>query len=76
TEVDMEIGTIDMKKRESWLNTFTYVVTYLFRCNTDITSLCSGTAIKSILLYVSNYITKPALKTHVIFETVRSMFLK
>ncbi|KAF8813191.1 hypothetical protein BYT27DRAFT_7032169, partial [Phlegmacium glaucopus] len=76
TKVDMETGTIDMKKTESWLNTFTYVVTYLFRCNTDITSLHSGTAIKGVLLYVSNYVTKPALKTHVIFETVRSMFLK
>jgi Helitron helicase-like domain at N-terminus/PIF1-like helicase len=76
TEVDMETGRIDMKKRESWLNTFTYLVTYLFRCNTDITSLRSGTAIKGVLLYVSNYVTKPALKTHVIFETVRSTFQK
>jgi hypothetical protein len=76
TEVDMETGRIDMKKQESWLNTFTYLVTYLFRCNTDITSLRSGTAIKGVLLYVSNYVTKPSLKTHVIFETVRSMFQK
>ena len=76
TEINMETGTIDMKKRETWLNTFTYVVTYLFRCNTDITSLRSGTSIKGVLLYVSNYVTKPALKTHVIFETVRSMFQK
>jgi hypothetical protein len=74
TEVNMETGTIDMKKGEMWLNTFTYLVTYLFRCNTDITSLHSGTAIKGVLLYVSNYVTKPALKTHVIFETVHSMF--
>ena len=76
TDVDMETGRIDMKKQESWLNTFTYLVTYLFRCNTDITSLRSGTAIKGVLLYVSNYVTKPSLKTHVIFETVQSMFQK
>ena len=76
TEFDMETGRIDVKKRDSWLNTFTYLVTYLFRCNTDITSLRSGTAIKAVLLYVSNYVTKPSLKTHVIFETVRSMFQK
>jgi PIF1-like helicase/Helitron helicase-like domain at N-terminus len=74
TEIDDETGNINLKKKESWLNTFTYVVTYLFRCNTDITSLRSGTAIKAVLLYVSNYVTKPALKTHVIFDTVRSMF--
>jgi hypothetical protein len=76
TQVGMETGTIDMKKTETWLNMFTYAVTYLFRCNTDITSLCSGTAIKGVLLYVSNYVTKPDLKTHVIFKTVCSMFLK
>ena len=76
TEIDPETGSINMKKSESWLNTVTYVVTYLFRCNTDITSLRSGTAIKGVLLYVSNYVTKPALKTHVIFETVHSMFQK
>lgn len=76
TEIEAESGCINMKKRESWLNTFTYAVTYLFRCNTDITSLRSGTAIKGVLFYVTNYVTKPALKTHVIFDTVRSMFQK
>jgi Helitron helicase-like domain at N-terminus/PIF1-like helicase len=76
TEIDTETGSISLKKSESWLNTFTYVVTYLFRCNTDITSLRSGTAIKGVFLYVTNYVTKPVLKTHVIFDTVRSMFQK
>ena len=76
TEVDNDTGHINMKKGEPWINTVTYVVTYLFRCNIDITSLRSGTAIKGVLLYVTNYVTKPTLKTHVIFETVRSMFQK
>ena len=76
TEIDTETGSISLKKTESWLNTFTYIVTYLFRCNTDITSLRSGTAIKAVFVYVTNYVTKPALKTHVIFDTVRSMFQK
>jgi hypothetical protein len=62
TEFENETGGINVKKKESWLNTFTYVVTYLFRCNTDVTSLQSGTAIQGVLLYVSNYATKPALK--------------
>ncbi|KAF8237610.1 hypothetical protein L208DRAFT_1246566, partial [Tricholoma matsutake] len=76
TEIDDESGSINIRKHESWLNTFTYAVTYVFRCNTDVTSLRSGTAIKGVLLYISNYVTKPALKTHVIFDTVRSMFQK
>ena len=65
-----------MKKIEPWLNTFTPLVTYLFRCNTDVTSLSSGTAIKAVVLYVSDYITKTTLKTHTIFDSIRSVFHK
>ena len=69
-----ELGTISMKKFEAWLNTFTPLVTYALRCNTDITSLSSGTAIKAVVLYVSDYITKSTLKTHTIFDSIRSIF--
>ncbi|SJL08858.1 uncharacterized protein ARMOST_12229 [Armillaria ostoyae] len=74
TTVDPETGHIDMKKREPWINTFTPLLTYLFRCNTDVTSLRSGTAIKAVLIYVSDYITKPSLKTHVFFDVIKSVF--
>ena len=43
-------------------------------CNTDITSLLSGTAIKAIVAYVSDYVTKPGLKTYTVFDTIRSVF--
>ena len=74
TEVDPELGSILMKKTEQWLNTFCYLVTYLLRCNTDVTSLRSGTAIKSVLLYVTNYMTKASLKTYAVFDTIHSIF--
>ncbi|PBK84602.1 hypothetical protein ARMGADRAFT_863891, partial [Armillaria gallica] len=76
TTVDQETGHIDMKKREPWINTFTPLLTYLFRCNMDMTSLHSGTAIKAVLIYVSDYITKPALKMHVFFDMIKSVFQK
>jgi hypothetical protein len=63
-----------MKKKESWINTFTPLVTFILRCNTDITSLASGTAIKSVIMYISDYITKSALKTHTIFDSIRTVF--
>ena len=69
-------GSINIKKLEPWLNTFTPIVTYLFRCNTDVTSLSSGTAIKAVVIYVSDYITKSSLKTHVIFDSIKSVFHK
>ncbi len=74
TTVDPETGHIDMKKREPWINTFTPLLTYLLRCNTDVTSLRSGTAIKAVLIYISDYITKPSLKTHVFFDVIKSVF--
>ena len=63
-----------MKKGQAWLNTFTPAVSYLLRCNHDVTSLLSGTAIKSVIAYVADYITKTPLKTHVMFQAVQQVF--
>ncbi len=68
------MGHIDMKKRELWINTFMPLLTYLLRCNTDVTLLRSSTAIKAVLIYISNYITKPSLKMHVFFDIIKSVF--
>ena len=75
TAID-ECGTVCMKKLEAWLNTFSPLVTYVLRCNTDVTSLSLGTAIKGVVLYVSDYITKSTLKTHTIFNSIKSVFQK
>jgi len=74
TEVDPKTGALNIKKGEPWINTLTPVVTYLLRCNTDVTSLLSGTAIKAVIAYVSDYVTKPGLKTYSIFDTIQSVF--
>jgi hypothetical protein len=73
TNVDPETGYLNLKKGEAWMNTFSAVLTYLLRSNTDVTSLLSGTAIKAVIAYVTDYVTKPQLQTHVLFETVRSV---
>ncbi|KAF8220189.1 hypothetical protein L208DRAFT_1111954, partial [Tricholoma matsutake] len=71
--VDMATGALSIKKHEPWMNTIAPVITYLFGCNTDVTSLRSGTAIKGVLSYCTNYITKPGLKTWAIFEAIRAV---
>jgi hypothetical protein len=76
TEVDMESGALNIKKGEAMLNTVTAEVTYLIRSNLDVTSLLSGTAIKAVVAYISDYISKPSLKTYLIFEAVKSVFDK
>ncbi|TDL14714.1 hypothetical protein BD410DRAFT_733689, partial [Rickenella mellea] len=76
TTFDPETGSIELKHGEAQLNTFTSLLTYLIRCNSDVTSLLSGTAIKAVISYVTDYITKSPLKTHTIFDAVRSIFDK
>ena len=76
TVIDSETEGITMKKEEAQINTYSPIITYLFHCNTDVTCLNYGTAIKAVVLYVSDYITKSALKTHTIFETVKEIFQK
>ncbi len=56
--VDPETGAICMKHKEPMLNSFNPVMAYLQRCNSDCTSLLSGTAIKSAVAYITDYITK------------------
>ena len=74
TEVDPKTGALNIKKGEKWINTLTPIDTYLLRCNTDITSLLSGTAIKAVIAYISDYVTKPGLKTYTIFDTIINVF--
>jgi len=76
TEVDSKTGALNVKRGEAWINTLTPLVTYILQCNSDITSLLSGTAIKAIVAYISDYITKPGLKTYSIFEAIRGVFTK
>ena len=61
TKVDEQDGHIFMKKLEQWINTFNPTLTYLLRCNTDVGSMLSGTSIKAVISYVTDYVTKPSL---------------
>ena len=73
TEVDINNHALNIKKGESMLNTVTAEVAYLIHSNTDVTSLLSGIVIKAVVAYVSDYISKPAWKTYLIFEAVKSV---
>jgi len=74
SQIDIQTGALNIKKGEAWINFVTPVLTYLLRCNTDVTSLLSGTAIKAVVAYVSDYIAKPGLRTYSIFNTIKSVF--
>ena len=72
--VDPATGALKMKKGEAWINFFSPILTYLLRCNTDTTSLLSGTAIKATVAYITDYVTKPGLNTYSMFDTICQIF--
>jgi Helitron helicase-like domain at N-terminus/PIF1-like helicase len=74
TLVDTNTGALNLKKGEPWMNTFTPTLTYILRCNSDVTSLLSGTAVKAVVAYVTDYITKQPLKTYSVFDVIKSVF--
>ena len=74
TEVDPMTEALNIKTGEPWLNTVTPVLTYVLRCNTDVTSLLSGTAVKAVVAYISDYVTKTALKTYTMFDSIKGVY--
>ena len=76
TMVDPTTGALKMKKGEAWINYFSLLLTYLVRCNTDTTSLLSGTAMKATVGYITDYVTKPGLNTYSMFDIIRQIFEK
>lgn len=74
TTVDTETGHMNVRKRESALNDVTPALTYAHGCNTDTRFLLSGTSVKAVVGYVTDYISKAWLKTHQIFEAAYNCF--
>ncbi|KAH6874673.1 hypothetical protein BKA70DRAFT_1041076, partial [Coprinopsis sp. MPI-PUGE-AT-0042] len=74
TAVDPEDGHIFLKKLEEMINTYTPLLTYLLRCNTDVTCLNSGTSMCEVIKYVTDYITKVSLKSHHIFSAALDIY--
>ncbi|KAF6751745.1 hypothetical protein DFP72DRAFT_816061, partial [Ephemerocybe angulata] len=64
TTFDEADGRIKLKKLEAVINSYTPLLTYLLRCNSDVTCMMSGTTMKAVILYVTDYITKVNLKSH------------
>ncbi|KAJ7109037.1 hypothetical protein C8R43DRAFT_904914, partial [Mycena crocata] len=69
-------GHIDVRHVEPMINTVNPVLTFLNRCNTDVTSLLSGTAVKAVISYVSDYVSKFSLKSYQMFASVYDVFEK
>ena len=53
------------------VNNFNETILEAVQCNMDIKFIGSGTLAKAILYYITDYITKSQLKTHVAFAALK-----
>ncbi|KAJ7102044.1 hypothetical protein C8R44DRAFT_546434, partial [Mycena epipterygia] len=67
---------VNMQHHEPMMNTVNSILTYLSRCNSDVTSLLSGTAVKAVVSYVSDYVSKLSFKSYQLFVSVYDVFEK
>jgi hypothetical protein len=76
TVVDPEDGHVTMKHLEPYFNTINPCLTYVTRCNSDVSCLLSGSSVKAVVAYVTDYITKPTLKMYGVFDAMKSVLTK
>ncbi|EPQ49887.1 hypothetical protein GLOTRDRAFT_11004, partial [Gloeophyllum trabeum ATCC 11539] len=70
SSVDHETGEINLRCLDGLVNNFNATILEAIRCNMDIKFIGSGSSAKAVLYYITDYITKSQLKTHVAFATL------
>ena len=65
TELDEGTQSILLKRLHPRINNYNDVVLFLMQCNMDIKYIGSGEAAKALIYYVTDYITKESLATHI-----------
>ncbi|KAA1478248.1 hypothetical protein DENSPDRAFT_861822 [Dentipellis sp. KUC8613] len=65
TDLDPETQSVRLRRLHPWINNFNDVVMFLLKCNMDIKFIGSGEAAKALIFYITDYITKSSLPTHV-----------
>ena len=62
-----EAGSLVMRRLDGMVNNYCPTIAEACRCNSDIKFMASGDAAKSVLFYITDYISKPQQKSHVSF---------
>ncbi|KAG1843115.1 hypothetical protein DFJ58DRAFT_731741 [Suillus subalutaceus] len=73
---DPDTGEITLKCLDGLVNHFNVTILEAVRCNMDIKFIGSGPAAKAILYYITDYITKSQLKTHVALAAMETAIHK
>lgn len=67
---DVETGELRLHCLDGLVNNFNDTLIQVIRCNMDIKFIGSGPTAKAIIYYITNYISKAQLKTHVAYAAL------
>lgn len=70
TYFDEKTGEIHLRCLNGLVNNFNETIIRTIRCNMDIKFIGSGPSTKAVIYYITDYITKSQLKTHVAFAAL------
>lgn len=70
SDFDPETSELSLRCLQGMVNNFNMTMLEAIRCNMDIKFIGSGESAKAILYYITDYITKTDLKTHVAFAAL------
>ncbi|KAI0077935.1 hypothetical protein K474DRAFT_1578449, partial [Panus rudis PR-1116 ss-1] len=70
TYIDPETGEINLRCLDGLVNNFNDTMIQAIRCNMDIKFILSGSSAKAVLYYITDYITKSQLKSHITFAAL------
>jgi hypothetical protein len=69
--IDPETGLICLRCLDGLVNNFNMTILEAVRCNMDIQFIGSGESAKAMIYYITDYITKSQLKTHVAYAALQ-----
>ncbi|KAK0446935.1 uncharacterized protein EV420DRAFT_1218433, partial [Desarmillaria tabescens] len=67
---DYETGELCLRCLNGMVNNFNETILRAMRCNMDIKFIGSGASAKAVLYYITDYITKSQLKTHIAYAAL------
>ena len=71
SSVDPETGQICLRCLDGLVNNFNMTILEAVRCNMDIQFIGSGESAKAMIYYITDYITKSQLKSHVAYAALQ-----
>ncbi|KAF5334229.1 hypothetical protein D9611_014313 [Ephemerocybe angulata] len=74
--IDPKTGEVTLRHEDGMCNNFNSTIIRCERCNMDVKPIISGEAAKAVMFYITDYITKTQLKSHVAYAALESAMRK